>query len=82
VTAHSNLLPPPRVVDLVCKVGTHAEVFGLKVGVENDGGSVSDYLKLIEQVDSEFVGATLDLGHWLFSKKCSSSRTLVNECER
>ncbi|RLE99369.1 MAG: hypothetical protein DRJ59_08050 [Thermoprotei archaeon] len=45
------------------EIGDYAQERGLRIGVENDGGSFRNYIRLIKEVDHPAVGATLDLGH-------------------
>lgn len=48
---------------LLRRMGEQAEVNGIRIGVENEGGSSDAYLELIASLDHPCLGATLDLGH-------------------
>ena len=45
------------------RIGACAGEMGIRVGVENEGGSREEYLALIDRVDHASVGATIDVGH-------------------
>jgi sugar phosphate isomerase/epimerase len=44
-------------------VGDYAHERGIRIGIENEGGSREAYLQLIREIDHPAVGATVDLGH-------------------
>jgi len=45
------------------KIGDQAAEEGIRIGVENAGGSRSDYQSLLAAVQHPVVGATIDVGH-------------------
>jgi sugar phosphate isomerase/epimerase len=57
-----------RVAQLRC-LGDYAADSGVRIGVENEGGTCDDYLGLLAAIDHSAVGATLDLGHCAFFQR-------------
>jgi len=51
---------------VVRRIGECAEEAGVRVGIENEGGPVDEYLALVDRVDHPAVGATVDVGHCAF----------------
>ena len=45
------------------RIGERAADSGVRIGIENEGGTCDDFLALIAATDHPAVGATLDLGH-------------------
>jgi len=76
VTIHSSLVPRSQAVKLFREIGTCARALGLKVGIENDGDSVLNYLSLIKRVNHPLVGATLDVGHCAFFQEVLAVKNL------
>ncbi len=71
VTVHSGLpregqRPAEFVAERAAQLrrsGDYAGENGVRIGVENEGGTCEDYLGLLASVAHPSVGATLDLGH-------------------
>ena len=45
------------------EIGDYAEGMGIRIGIENEGGAYRDYVRLIESVNHDSIGATIDVGH-------------------
>ena len=57
------------------QMGDYAGKHGVRIGVENEGGTCDDYLGLVASVSHPFVGATLDIGH------CAYFEHVVTLCD-
>jgi len=54
------------------RMGDYAAERGVRLGIENEGGTRQDYLELIASVDHPSVGATLDVGHCAYFRSCTA----------
>ena len=54
---------------LLRRIGDCAGENGVRVGIENEGGTCDDYLDLVASVAHPSVGATLDLGHCAYFRR-------------
>jgi sugar phosphate isomerase/epimerase len=61
------------------RIGDYAGENGVRIGVENEGGTCEDYLGLVATIAHPSVGATLDLGHCAY---CQSVLALRDPAER
>ncbi|MEW6755293.1 MAG: sugar phosphate isomerase/epimerase [Candidatus Latescibacterota bacterium] len=52
-----------READRLRRIGDRAGRLGMRIGVENAGGRLAEYLPLLQEIRHERVGATLDTGH-------------------
>ena len=68
-------------IKIVHKIGDFAESFGVKIGIENDGGTISSYLKLFEKIKHPCIGATLSVGHCAFFKEVLLIENLSEQIE-
>jgi len=68
-TVHAGLPGPASTEAIAARArqilewGRYATDRGVVIGVENEGGRESDFLALVESLDAENVGVTLDIGH-------------------
>jgi len=67
-----------RRVNFFRQVGDYAKSKGVKIGVENEGGSYRDYVELIKAINHPAVGATIDVGHCAYFDEVKSIND-VNE---
>lgn len=54
------------------RIGDYAGENGVRIGIENEGGTCEDYLGLVAAVAHPAVGATLDLGHCAYFQRVLS----------
>jgi len=54
------------------EMGDYAQKNGVKIGVENAGGSCADYARLVKSVEHPAIGATIDVGHCAYFEEVSS----------
>ena len=72
VTVHARLPGPASPDQIAARAreleewGRYAADRGVVIGIENEGGRASDFLALVENIKSENVGVTLDVGHCAF----------------
>jgi len=54
------------------EMGDYAQKNGIKIGVENAGGSYEDYVRLVKSLEHPAIGATIDVGHCAYFDEVKS----------
>jgi sugar phosphate isomerase/epimerase len=89
VTVHAPILPDndcpeiflKRSVKKFRKMGDYAKDKNIMLGVENIGGAVEIYKRLINRINHPAVGATLDFGHFAYFQEIASIPNIDYRCD-